>query len=94
MLSGLTLIMMQACESSVREADLPVRKPCNLERLYKDMPQDVRSDTPDMAFVNALCAGKVDEVAGLFREKKLFWDEPPAIDTPYGRRCLCYQSGG
>ena len=85
LLAGTAMILMQACESSVKEANLPVRKPCNLERLYKDMPQDIRSDTPDMAFVNALCAGKADEVAGLFREKKLFWDEPPAIDAPYGR---------
>ena len=85
MLVSMVLVLIQACESSVKEANLPVRKPCNLERLYKDMPQDIRSDTPDMAFVNALCAGKADELAGLFREKKLFWDEPPAIDAPYGR---------
>ena len=26
-----------------------------------------------------------DEVAALFREKKLFWDERPAVDAPYGR---------
>jgi hypothetical protein len=32
------------------------------------MPQNIRTDTPDLAFVNALCAGKVDEVAALFRE--------------------------
>ena len=36
--------------------------------LYKDMPQNIRTDTPDLAFVNALCAGKADEVAALFRE--------------------------
>ena len=49
------------------------------------MPQNIRTDTPDLAFVNALCAGKADEVAALFREKKLFWDEGPAVDAPYGR---------
>ena len=77
LLASAILILMQACEKPVKNEDLPVRKACNLERLYKDMPQDIRMDTPDLAFVNALCAGKADEVAGLFREKKLFWDEPP-----------------
>ena len=51
-------IGISGCGSSVKEADLPVRKACNLERLYKDMPQEIRTDTPDLAFVNALCAGK------------------------------------
>lgn len=86
LLTGIALILMQGCGSSTKkEADIPVRKSCNLERLYKDMPQNIRTDTPDLAFVNALCAGNADEVAALFREKKLFWDERPAVDAPYGR---------
>ena len=64
---GIALILMQGCGSSTKEADLPVRKSCNLERLYKDMPRDIRTDTPDLTFVNALCAGKSDEVTALFR---------------------------
>ena len=43
--TGMALILMQACGSSAKEADLPVRKSCNLERLYKDMPQNIRTDT-------------------------------------------------
>ena len=74
-----------ACSAATSAPDLPVRKQCSLERLYADMPQDIRTDTPDIAFVNALCAGSADEVVGLFREKKLFWDEAPAVDTPYDR---------
>ena len=87
LLGSTALILMGACGSPAKEekADLPVRKSCNLERLYKDMPQDIRTDTPDLAFVNALCTGEADEVVSLFREKKLFWDEKPAIDAPYGR---------
>ena len=38
--------------------------------LYKDMPQNIRMNTPDLAFVYALCAVRADEVAALFREKK------------------------
>ena len=52
LLIGMALILMQACGSSAEEADLPVRKSCNLERLYKDMPQNIRTDTSsDMAWL-------------------------------------------
>ena len=43
--TGIALILMLACGSSANETDLPVRKSCNLERLYKDMPQNIRTDT-------------------------------------------------
>ena len=82
------LLILQACGAPAGQApgsELPVRKPCVLERLYADMPRDIRQDTPDIAFVNALCSGRADAVADLFREKKMFWDEPSAVDTPYGR---------
>ena len=83
---ALAIAMLSACGAQDQAVqDLPVRKACTLERLYQDMPQDIRQDTPDIVFVNALCAGKSDEVVGLFREKKLFWDEAPAVDTPYDR---------
>ena len=87
---ALAAVLLQACGTSGKEAandidTLPVRKQCTLERLYKDMPREIKEDTPDIAFVNALCSGDADAVAGLFREKKLFWDELPAVDTPYGR---------
>ena len=75
------LIAIAGHGQDVKES-LPVRKPCNLERLYQYMPQNIQTNTPDLAFVNALCAGKGDEVAALFREKKLFWDEQPAVDAP------------
>ena len=87
---ALAVIALQACASSVKEdpndiSNLPVRKQCSLERLYADMKGDIKPDTPDMLFVNALCSGNPDNVVALFREKKLFWDELPAVDTPYGR---------
>ena len=86
LLTALLLAVLAGCgapENNV--AELPVRKACLLERLYQDMPREIRQDTPDIAFVNALCSGKGADVAALFREKKLFWDELPAVDTPYER---------
>lgn len=62
-----------------------IRKQCSLKRLYADMIKDIKEDSPDLVFARALAAGKTDEVLSMFREKKLFWDEPPVIDTPYKR---------
>lgn len=64
---------------------MKVRKECGLYKLYKDMVKEFKEDSPDLIFARALAAGKADEVVALFREKKLFWDEPPVIDAPYGR---------
>ena len=62
------VLLLSACGTPEKTvSDLPVRKACTLERLYQDMPQDIRKDTPDIAFVNALCAGASDDVVGLFR---------------------------
>lgn len=62
-----------------------IRKECNLKKLYAGVVKEFKEESPDMIFARALAAGKVDEVVGLFREKKLFWDEPPVIDSPYKR---------
>ena len=90
LLIALAALALQACGTVVKEdpndiSNLPVRKECSLERLYKDMKGEIKADSPDMLFVNALCSGNPQSVVDLFREKKLFWDELPAVDTPYGR---------
>lgn len=64
---------------------MKIRKECNLLKLYGDMIKDIKEDTADMVFARALAAGDVEGVVSMFREKKLFWDEPPVIDTPYKR---------
>lgn len=64
---------------------MEIRKQCNLLRLNRELVRDIRSDTADIRFMELLCAGNADAVAGLFREKKMFWDVPPVIDAPYER---------
>ena len=64
---------------------MEIRKRCNLLRLNRELVRDIRDDTPDIRFMELLCTGRADELAGLFREKKMFWDEPPVIDAPYER---------
>ncbi|MDO5321764.1 MAG: nuclear transport factor 2 family protein [Bacteroidia bacterium] len=89
--SALALIVLQACAVNPKTTGnnitdgLPVRDSCTLERLYKDMPQEINTDSPDVWFVNALCEGRADDVAALFRETKIFRDDLPAVDAPYGR---------
>ena len=87
---ALAVLMAQACGTTVKQdpndiSSLPVRKACSLERLYMDMKDPIKEESPDMLFVKALCSGNAQNVVDLFREKKLFWDELPAVDTPYGR---------
>lgn len=83
-LFSLSVLALVACGDS-KTPEMPVRKQCLLEQLYKGMTTEFKEESPDMLFVNALCSGKSDDVVALFREKKLFWDEPPVIDTPYER---------
>ncbi|NLL00004.1 MAG: hypothetical protein GX271_04995 [Clostridiales bacterium] len=64
---------------------MKIRKACNLKRLYHDTIRDIKENTPDLAFIRSVCAGRIDDVVSMFREKKLFWNEPPVVDTPYGR---------
>jgi hypothetical protein len=35
--------------------------------------------------MEAVCAGRTEEAASFFREKKLFGNVPPVVDVPYGR---------
>jgi len=64
---------------------MDVRKSCNLERLNRHLIRDIRCTTPDILFMNAVCHGDSDAAADFFRERKMFRDEPPAIDTPWKR---------
>ena len=83
---AVSTLFVQACATQEKKSEeIPVRTTCTLERLYKDLIKDVKEDSPDMLFVNTLCEGDVDGVVALFRERKMFWNEPPVIDTPYER---------
>ena len=64
---------------------MKIRKPCNLARMYADVDRKVNAHSPELRFMEAVCAGKFDEAVAFFSEKKLFDDLPPIIDAPYGR---------
>lgn len=65
--------------------EVKIRKPCNLARMYASPDRKINANSPELRFMEAVCAGKTEEALSFFREKKLFGDVPPAIDAPYGR---------
>jgi len=64
---------------------MKIRKACNLARMYANSSRKIDSSSPELRFMEAVCAGRVDDAVSFFRETKLFWDEKPAINVPYGR---------
>ncbi|MGI6201430.1 MAG: nuclear transport factor 2 family protein [Christensenellales bacterium] len=62
-----------------------IRKPCMLAQLYADQVRPVNAASPELRFINAVCAGLWEDAVALFRERKLFLDEACAVDAPYGR---------
>lgn len=51
---------------------MKIKKECNLKKLYGGVVKNFKEDSPDLVFANYLATGKVDDVVGMFREKKLF----------------------
>ena len=64
---------------------MKIRKPCNLARRYAGPQHPIDAASPELRFMQAVCAGRVEEAVCMFREKKLFGGAEPAVDAPYGR---------
>ena len=64
---------------------MEIRNRCELSTLYSRPQEGIRMDSPEILFMQAVAAGNDEEAAGLFREKKQFTGELPAVDAPYGR---------
>jgi hypothetical protein len=64
---------------------MKIRKPCNLARMYASPDHRTNASSPELRFMEAVCAGRIEEAVSVFRERKLFSDAPPVVDAPYGR---------
>ncbi|MBN1402733.1 MAG: hypothetical protein JXA74_17965 [Anaerolineae bacterium] len=64
---------------------MKIRKACALARMYADPKRVILCNSPELIFIHALCAHRVEEAVALFRERKLFGTLPPVVDLPYGR---------
>lgn len=63
---------------------MKVRHYSELEKLFAGT-HPIREDSPELLFIRAVCAGKVDEALSFFAPLKLFNNEKPVVDAPYAR---------
>ena len=61
---------------------MKIRKPCNLARMYAGPQHPIDAASPELRFMQAVCAGRVEEAVCMFRAKKLFGGAEPAVDAP------------
>ena len=64
---------------------MEIRKKSALVRVYGGPEHPVVYTAPEVLFMEAVCRGDAEEALRFFEDKKLFGNEPSAIDTPYGR---------
>ncbi len=64
---------------------MEIRRPCMMATLYRDVEGPAVTDSPEYLFWDALLTGDGQKARSLFREKKMYWDVPCAVDAPYGR---------
>lgn len=64
---------------------MKIRKSCLLAQLYGDVHHPINAKSPEFQFMSAVCSGQYDLAVSFFRERKMFLDEPCAVDAPYDR---------
>ena len=64
---------------------MEIRKMAELYVLYPEAQKGIVYDSPELLLMKYLAEHDTDSVLSLFRERRQFSDEPPAVDTPYGR---------
>ncbi|MBQ6549967.1 MAG: hypothetical protein IJL78_00980 [Lachnospiraceae bacterium] len=64
---------------------MEIRKKSALARVYAGPEHPIKNDAPEVLFMEAVCRKDTEAALGFFRDRKLFLDEPCAIDTPWGR---------
>lgn len=64
---------------------MEIRKMAELYALYPEAQEGIVYDSPELLMMEAIAGNDTDSVMKLFREKRQFSDDPPAVDTPYGR---------
>ena len=64
---------------------MEIRRRAELDVLYPEAQKGIMYDSPELLMMNLIAEGKAGEAAALFPDKRQFSDDPPAVDTPYGR---------
>ena len=64
---------------------MEIRKMAELYALYPEAQPGIRLDSPEMLLMQFISEGRTDKALSLFREKRQFSENPPAVDAPWGR---------
>ena len=64
---------------------MEIRKRAELDVLYPEPQKGIMYDSPELLLIRFIAENKTDEALALFRDRRQFTDDPPAVDTPYGR---------
>ena len=64
---------------------MEIRKTAELYALYPQAQEGIVFDSPEVLLMKAIAENDTDGAMALFRDKRQFSDDPPAVDTPYGR---------
>lgn len=63
---------------------MKIRHESELERLFAGT-HPIRTDSPELLFMQAVCAGNEEKALSFFGTSKLFGGDPPVVDAPYAR---------
>ncbi len=64
---------------------MEIRKMAELYALYPQAQEGILYDSPELLLMRYIAEDRIGEAMALFREKRQFTGDPPAVDTPYGR---------
>ena len=64
---------------------MEIRKMAELYALYPEAQPGIRYDSPELLMIQYISEGSTEKVLTLFREKRQFSENPPAVDAPWGR---------
>ncbi len=64
---------------------MEIRNRAELDVLYPEPQQGIRYDSPELLLMKRISENNMDGAMALFRDRRQFSENPPAVDTPYGR---------
>ena len=64
---------------------MEIRKMAELYALYPEAQKGIVYDSPELLLMRYISENDPDAALALFRDRRQFSDDPPAVDTPYGR---------
>ena len=64
---------------------MEIRKMAELYALYPEAQKGIMYDSPELLMMKHIAEHDTESVQALFPERRQFSEDPPAVDTPYGR---------